>query len=400
MIEPKWRFSRSHMTAYRTCPFYYWNRFHADGTGYEKKILNAGLSKGTMAHSILQGVLSIARDEDRVPSADELRDMFKAERIVYRMAIEKRGLEDVEEEFVADETNANMALVEGVVRSWARMRLPILMEDYKVIGVEKETEVVLSDDGVTVMCRPDAYLQHRTSGSIVPLEFKTTSTNLDNYFQSWQYATQVMVHLLAAEKEYGQMGDGVRMEFLYTGYKRKDKMSGQILYYSPLVKGFVKYGNPPLNDDEYAWGNEMSRKAGWSGFYVWDHSFAGKPAYMTDQEYWTEHVLDNFALSAHLFDRMVYRNDDDIKEWVAGAVQTQRKIFVGVQAMASASQEADREIAKAAFFPANKDEGCFSNKYHKKCEFLPYCYHEVDKLAGCSLYVVREPHHEMEFEVE
>lgn len=397
--DPKWRFSRSHQVAYKICPKYYYLRFHEGGTGYERKVLGAGVTKGSLAHSCLQRILTWVKTHDLLPSADVVREVFATEKVAYKAQLEARGLEDVETEFLQQEFEVSSALVEGAVRAWLKVRLPILLEKYKVIDVEREIEVQISDDGIVVMCRPDATLQDRASNGFVPLEFKTTSVNFDDYFESWGYATQILVHLLATREAYGQIGDGVQMEFIYLGYHKRDKLSGQTIYYSPLVRAYIKRGNPPFNDDEYAWGGDYSRKSAWSVFNVWEHTFDNKPEWMTTMEYWVEHVLDHDALSQHLFTKTIYRNDADIQEWTESATQIQRKIYQGVQVLASTTDAEIVRTAKACFFPGNKDEHCFSNKYHRRCEFLPYCYHEVDNLDSCGLYVKREPHHEQEFEV-
>jgi len=74
------------------------------------------------------------------------------------------------------------ALVEGLVRAWARRRLRPLLEQYEVLEVEREGEWRLGDvafawdvEELWFMSRPDALLLDRTSGQLVLQSFKTAS---------------------------------------------------------------------------------------------------------------------------------------------------------------------------------------------------------------------------------
>ena len=80
------------------------------------------------------------------------------------------------------------ALVEGLVRAYARRRLPVLLAEFEVLEVEREGQWLLShraDDpdagcyegyDLYFMSRPDALLRSRTDNSLYLLSFKTAAT--------------------------------------------------------------------------------------------------------------------------------------------------------------------------------------------------------------------------------
>lgn len=75
------------------------------------------------------------------------------------------------------------ALVEALVRAYARRRLPALLEAFEVLEVEREGEWILCEDTgedefgqVVFQSRPDALLLDRATRQLVLLSFKTTAS--------------------------------------------------------------------------------------------------------------------------------------------------------------------------------------------------------------------------------
>jgi len=396
--ELKWRFSRSHSEDFKKCPRYYWLRYHEQGTGLQPKRLSLGLSKGTCVHAILQTVLAYVRDEHKVPPSDVLRSFINAHTDAFVQSAKERMFEGVEDNDTPREAQRQAALVEGMVRAWVKVRLPFIVANYDVVAVEEEREVCIDPDGqIILMDRPDAELFHRESHLYAALELKTTSTDKDQYFDSWRFATQTMGHILAMEAKYGERKVGhILMEFMHSGTHKLDKLSGQTIYYSPLVRGYVLPEDPPLRPkDTFSWVHKGQK--GWRPLDVWEYTFGDKPAWMTPVEYWVEHALDNEAVQAQLFTREIFRSESEMEEWKQKVLSQQRRIQVGVQ---SAQDPALKAQVMNWAFPGNKDESCYQNKYFKQCEFLPICYGQLaEGPLESGLYDRREPHHEQEFDV-
>jgi len=395
----KWRFSRSHSEDFKKCPCYYWLRYHEQGTGLQPKRLSLGLSKGSCVHAIQQTVLTFVRDEHRIPPPDSLRNFINAHTDAFVQAAKERMFEGVEDNDTEREALRQAALIEGMIRAWVKIRLPFIVANYDVVAVEEEREVAVDEEGqIILMDRPDAELQHKESKLYAALELKTTSTDREQYFDSWRYATQTMGHILAMEAKYGEQKVGhILMEFMFSGTHRLDKLSGQTIYYSPLVRGFALPEDPPLRPKE-TFSSAYKSGKGWRPIDVWEYSFGDKPEWMTPVEYWVEHVLDNETVQQQLFTREIFRSDTEMQEWKEKVLSQQRRIQVGAQ---SAQDPALKKQVMNWAFPGNKDESCYQNKYFRACEFLPICYRQIagDPLES-GLYEKREPHHDQEFLVE
>lgn len=377
----------------------YYLNYHYQGTGIVPVKLAMGLSRGILAHDILRDILSYCVVVDKLPPATHITESIDKNTQPYLEEVRKRGLEDLSPDLLIMESERQACLVEGMVRAWCKVRLPFILEHYKVVQVEKEFEVHLDDPEMVLMCRLDGVVQRRSDNEYSALEFKTTSTTDSTYYESWRYATQSLLHLEAIRKQFGVTGNSVLFEFLQTGLKRKDEMSGMDVYYSPLVRGFEKFGNPPLEPErEYGWESGLSRKRGWQVFNVWDHTFPEKPDWMNNSEYWVEHVLDRETLQGQLQTREVFRNPDELEEMVRNTIAQQKRIYYGLQ-MLEGAPAGSRDNIMAGYFPGNLDESCYSNKWRRSCPFLPVCYHQIEDPMASGAYQPREPHHEAEFEV-
>lgn len=394
-----WRFSRTHSQTYKTCPKLYWLNYHEAGTGIVPVRMAMGLSRGILAHEMLRDILTGCVIEDKMPSPESVRNIINTKIDEFKQRALERGFEDTEPVSLQMEIDRQACLVEGAVRAWVKTRLPFILQNFRVVQVEKEFEVQLDED-ITIMCRLDGVLQRRTDGEYSALEFKTTSTTDEDYFESWRYATQTMWHLLAIERQFGKVGNSVLMEFLQMGMKRHDDVSGIDQYYSPFVRGYRKFGSPPLEPAvEYGWTTDLGRKKAWTILNVWEADFPEKPDWMSNAEYWTEHVLPPETLSNQLVTREVFRNPDELEEMVRNTLAQQRRIYAGVQLMNTIGESDNIDEYRAQFFPGNMDEGCYQNKWRKQCPYLPICYRRIEDALGSGKYQKREPHHEAEFEV-
>jgi len=392
---PKWRFSRSHSEAYKRCPRYYQKAYIEGGTGIEPAALSMGLSRGSLGHEILAQYLNHVRKGTETPEI--LREIFAKAFFDFKNKALDRTLEDIDTSMLEWEIDRQCALVEGMCRAWIKYRLPMILDIYEIVATEVEREIELSPD-VVLMTRIDNELRHKQTGEYAALEFKFTKANRSDYFDSWRYATQTAAHLIALEEIHGGRASSVLMEFLMVGTVRSDEKSGMDIYYSPLVRGYRLPANPPLQpDDIYGHESKLGIKKGWITFNVWEEVLQGKPAWMSNMEYWVEAVLPPEKAREQFVTREIFRHEDEMEAWKKRVVAQQRRLYTGVQML---QDKATEDQALDVFFPGNFDESCYSNKYFRPCPFLPVCYGELgtDPVES-GKFVRRTPHHEREFEV-
>jgi hypothetical protein len=359
------KFSNSHIETFLDCRRKAFLQYWKDGTGYTPVTGVTEQAVGSLAHAMLASVLKGMELDEAVAKA---RLDWES---TLTLALTNAG------EF---EVKRQMALAEGLVRAWCKVRLPKILEQFEVIGVERECEVPMGGD-LVLMTRNDFDLRRKSDGALWAGEFKTTGTNSGSYFEGWRYATQSLTHVYAMKEKYGKVGEGVMFEFLYKGAKRKDS-EGKDQYYSPLVKGYVKRGAPPFMQNEYAF--EYTKSKGWEGCNSWEEMNLSQ---------WID-LLPVEKLEEHLFNKEIYRNEGEWERWKRQAVAQMERVQGGLNDLAGGI---DEDEVMDWVFPGNFNQSCFDDKYHHRCSYLDFDYGLVDDLEGSGRFQKRVPHHEKEF---
>jgi len=107
------------------------------------------------------------------------------------------------------------ALVEGMVRAYARRRLRPLLEEFEVLEVEREGDWLLAkdwspafcDDELRFMSRPDALLRSRSDNSLYLLSFKTAASWDVRKARDAEHDMQGLSEGVEIEKRLGEWWD-------------------------------------------------------------------------------------------------------------------------------------------------------------------------------------------------
>jgi len=380
-----WKFSRSHDQAYIDCPRYNFLQYYYNGKGIVLKKLDLYQSTGSLCHAILEMVMQQAKQLGTVPPVEVVNTICKVEKGEYRKSVEKAGL--TETGSLELEMARQSALAEGLARVWTLYRLPAILEEYEILGVEEEQEIPFGP-GQVLLSRPDCTLRRKVDGELFAgPEFKTTGWINDDYLESWRYSTQTLSHGLDVMHKYGKEPTGVMMEFLYKGFKKKGE-DGVYTYYSPLVRAFRMKGE--FGSEEYGFDSNLGRKKDWEAF----------DTYTMGMDKWVD-MLPLEVVTDMLYSTTIYRSDRELEEWKMQTALRQARIQAAYIMLFEdkPTQEAADEIM-ATVFPARLDRYCYSNQYKKKCIYCDICYKKIDDPIGSGLYVEREPHHPGEWDDE
>jgi hypothetical protein len=385
------KFSRSHRETDTFCRLMRFLNYHFGGTGIVPTATPLPLALGSFVHGLLGDALIGHQVTDRLEkrTMEFHKDMGPAIHAMPPRSIKRE-----------------LALGEGLVRAWAKIRMPRILDKFKVLSVELEEDTVLKEgagsgwgEEIVFMQRKDGILSRKEDNAIVVLEFKTTRDKSPRYLDSWRYDSQALTHLLDCKEKYGEHGAFVLMEFLYKGYVNKD---GE--YCTPILRGYKRSKSAGLSEGwetEYGWNYANCRSKEWEIFDTWTEEFQGKPEWMTPIQYWVDHVLDFAALNQHLYTREVYQNESDLTDWVDRAAYREAEIAEGLHQLTQAdeySEEWLRVLMK--FFPGIKNRNCFYSRGRSGCPFIPLCFKEIDLRESLmdGLFENRVSHHEGEFE--
>lgn len=377
-----WKFSRSHDQCYIDCPRKAYNTYYYNGTGIVKKGLDLHQETGSLTHEMLKRVLMWVKEHNALPTLEVLNAICAHARADYEQAINAAGFNEYSGQ-VELEIQRQGALAEGLCRAWVLIRLPRIMEDYEIVAVEEEHDVPFGP-GQILMSRLDGVLKRKSDGALFAgPEFKTTGWISEDYIESWRYSTQTLSHCLDVESTYGQMPQGVLMEFLYKGMKKKAE-DGSYVYYSPLVRAYKMVDS--FSEESYGFDSALGRKKDWKAF----------DTYTMGMERWMNEIPRE-VLEEILYTSIVYRSAGELEEWKRQVQYRQARIEAGVKVLQSEPTKEAADEVMASIFPARLDQFCYSDQYKKKCPFLEICYGSVADPLESGLYVPRVPHHPGEF---
>lgn len=387
MSEP-YLIDRSRISAYFNCPrAYFWQ--------YE--YLNHGLaptktpSPLVIGGSIHKGLETLLRGGSEQTSVD-------AGIACLRDSLASGGLELEPQEDVLFVYKEQESLVEGLVRVYARIGAPRLLEQYEIVEIEEEYDLPLSDR-VTFMSRADGLLRKRTDGRLYLLSFKTAKRYEKRLSSDGFADVQGLSEAAAIEPLIGEEIAGVQMEYLIKG-ARMASPEGTVIQQNLLV-------HPWLN--EGAIGSSVRDPANWAWSYRWKDAVGGHALgkawkrvnvweYMSIAD-WVSLLQSNdvqancgSALDTVLISPVPYfRRTEELKDWrdqtraVGERLANYRDNVGGLP---------NREKLNE-FYPQNR-RAC---NWPSKCPMQDICFGpcgETPEETG--LYKFREAHHETEME--
>lgn len=375
------------------------------------------------------------------------------------------------------------ALVEGMVRAYARRRLRPLLEMYEVMEVEREGEWKLSEWNPTealdnkqmdvvydkdaamelwFMSRPDALLRDRESNQLYILSFKTTGSwdhrkerdarhdmqglsegvEIDLRLAAWwtvihadKAPTGLYGHPNAMAAWLAETGVssamyefllscaapprilGIRYEYLLKGDRWKDKdLTARLgvesrVQKSHLIRGYYNQAAKP-GDALWNWSWDFLKEDGgksnlywknWRGQPVWEYMpirdwidllDASEPVMSGEDStiglaprelgwkspaqgtgYTEGNPLDAvFVTPETCAELLVYRNEDELRDWIEQVEAQERRIADGIAAVnAAGTDEGARRSALNVHFTQNRHA----------CEYPGTCAFARDKVGVC-----------------
>lgn len=159
--------------------------------------------------------------------------------------LEGREMED-DAQFFANE---QCALAEGLLRGFYKARWPQICEEYpEVVVCEQELIYNYEIDGrkLRFLSKPDLVRRDR-EGQLWLFEWKTTSSNKEEWIHQWETAVQVHAQIRTVEEALGEPVAGCIVQGFYKGYedRRWNRWESHFCY------GYHKPGNPPFEREQW-----------------------------------------------------------------------------------------------------------------------------------------------------
>jgi hypothetical protein len=419
--------------------------YHAGPTGYgwRRKAQSIPATTGTLIHAPIAEILLHARAKGGLlPPDDVIYTAIRAALQHYDKIIEVRGLRmTIDQADLEFRTAEQKLLLEGLVWAWCRVILPRLLQEWEIVHVEQEgisiigctcglgTRIGTAEQhdqrgcgGLGWMTRPDMILRRRAYPVTYRYDdIKTAGDVGMNWESAWQYRTQVLAGVLAAEEQLEVKIEEVFIHGLLKGRREAEynwqtkKKDGAKYQNSKLVYGFCRPAQPPLlREDwqiEYDYIGEdgknhrlskdysrtiiLAMESGrWAGCY--------SPA-----DYWTRAMgPDRLAGLIKVVGPLYPRGDGQnwkLEQFLRQLVAVETSIQKGLWRVHDALQThgwGDPEVQAILDeeFPQAKGSHCHSY-YGDVCEHLGLCNRvpgwESPELLGL---IPRRPHHQAELE--
>src|SRR6185369_11645851 len=388
-----------------------------------------------------------AATESKVDFSAEFALAYGEEVLDPRLTQENNSAQ-VQEEFLHREQRA---LVEVMVRAYARRRLQPLLEEFEVLEVEREGEWLLHEtaefypSGTKVphrerwqlwwMSRPDALLRHRITNDLHIMSFKTTGAWDHRKEKDALRDMQGLSEGVEIERRLGEWWDGlkecqeipltpvwqylrtlesrpriaaIRYEYLLKGERWKDKGLSEKLgldarsQNTPLLQPYKKIGIT-AGDDQYGWKYEYQDAGGsnrrldyrsWKKTYIWEAMSLREWIDMLDRGDVQPDAGD--ALAAQFVAPMtVYRNEDDLRDWIESTEHQEVEVVKHAELVQISTDADEKRSLLNRYFPMTRT-AC---EYPGTCSFIHLCYGSEDirrDPVGSGKYVVRVPNHPQE----
>jgi hypothetical protein len=459
---------RSRVEEYQSCARRRWYTYHQGGVGMSPARKSLPLAVGGSVHVGLASLLQGASEDEAV--VDAITDFTRYHKALALDSAEAPQPDDLSRQltFLGDADAAEalmrvheqrvteyddwlwreqMALVEGLVRAWARRRLRPLLDEYEVLEVEREGDWELSEKwkfapepgllyyapdespsaSLRFMSRPDALLRSRADGQLYLQSFKTLSTWDVRRARDAEHDMQGLSEAVEVERRLGERVMGIRYEYLRKGYRAEDKdLSAKFglkvwSQRSHLVRAW-------RGDAGWCWSYDFLKDDGSASKLYWkawrpestweamttkewidllDSTEATMSAEDTTvglaprelgyrsvaqaQGYTVDHPLDSLFPPPQL----VYRSDDQARDWIDQIEAQERRVTEGVAAVDAATDEGERRHLLNVHFPMSR-RAC---SYPTECVYTKVCYGGEDiqrDPMGSGLYRIREANHPQE----
>lgn len=250
-----------------------WRRllgYHAFDTGISPASVSTPLATGVYTHQALELLL-----KSQASSKEEVTAVIAPALTAYREYAAGTDL-PVDEQ---------VALVEGMTHAYARIVLPWMRENFKVIAIEQEEQTKYPSDEAPLidwMSRPDFVTEHLQTGAIAIHDFKTSgswseSRDVGEYADS----VQMMMNADAVER---RLGKPVSYYYIHILLKGNDYAQSPLIYpyyrpgipaiQKPDLKAYYKYQD--ANGGFHNIGRGYTRMPVWQSMpvadWVWDMS--------------------------------------------------------------------------------------------------------------------------------
>jgi hypothetical protein len=417
------------------CPRRLYWEYYYDGKGLQPIKINQHLAFGSAVHEAIADILEYCRDLDMLPNSEQVSMRVRAAQTTLRAEFDKaKGFQAatiLEEGFDGEMIQVTedqswlvdhyCDLLEGLVVGWCLVRLPLLMQQYRVLQTESEERMVMSTwlpswpvapqgehtEQLVFLSRPDAIFERRTDGALVVLSLKTVSQVNNMWLENFKTDQQTISEVLPIEARLGKEVAGVQIEGLTKGAQAVDwpKGAGHKHHASPLIWGYLKEEGGLDEDWQVKWelkwqakwewkneaGNNRRLGKGFNRQRISERYPGGIPEWIS-YLYQTENELLRAQFPSP---PLISRSANELEEWQTQVKYRETEIgnaLVTINTLSDLGVGVEGLLAQV--FPKHTTGCAYDAQFHSKCPMYDNCWGSqgADPI-GCGEFQYRVPNH-------
>lgn len=352
---------RSRTTTDWTCRRSRYLNYELDGYGIVPEAEAYALAFGTAIHEALASIAIHHRDSLTI-NIDNIAQATGAAVMDFLSTAGKPT------EYVKEQST----LAEGLVRGFYAHVWPRVIATYpKILAIEQEMSYKY---GRTLfMAKPDLVVADK-EGGVHYLEWKTTSSNKEDWINSWDKAIQLHATTRAIEAALGEPIVAVHVIGLYKGWLSYGKQS------SPLCYAYKRNGSPPFSKDEISY----EYKGGFRRSPVWELPGGVKS--------WVEGMPEEVLANQFPTTPPIFINDSQVEAFFRQRNIREQEIDIAKGMLAVADDEAREAILDTAF---EQDFSKCKPAWGSSCPYQIICHGHVPEPLKAG-FTRRQPHHDIE----
>lgn len=226
---------RSRVVSREDCP-----RLRFLGYDYNE----TGLDTDSASLPLLSGI-AIHAAHARLLVGENIESVVESTISDYVAEIQIRGLYGLA--VTKDIIKEQSALLEGMLRVWAIVRMPALLDEYDVVSIEKPFDWEIAP-GLVLRMRFDAVLRRKADGLLFILDYKTMGYASEFFMEKQEHDKQTCLYIAALKETSGEAVGGIMYEGLVKGKFAKDNSKyspfyGQKVQQSPYTMTYALRGD-------------------------------------------------------------------------------------------------------------------------------------------------------------
>lgn len=373
---------RSRVETRENCPRKRYLQYDYDGTGLEPEAGSLPLLSGIAIHAAHARILA-GQDIEAV-----IHDIIAG----YKKELAERGLLQLEatDDLIKDQS----ALLEGMLRMWALVRMPRILQDFDVESIEEAHDWELAP-GLVQRMRKDAILRRKDDGLRFILDYKTVKAPTEVWFEKFEHNRQTCDYILSEKERTGEPVGGILYEGLVKGAYRKDTAQsspfyGRRIQHSPYTIAYrIRSNGLELYQTDY------TSKKGWEKVRTFEQ--------MPMKEWVEKYLRFERETVNNLFIAVpdICPPDYELQRMRDQKVREELEYFERLERFnrieGGLSDNAREELADTLF--PYRTEHCFKYGEEHKCAFLSVCFNRGARPLEDGGFVRRVPHHDTDLKM-